>query len=145
MLNKNTNFNKNKTESKLENLKRSFRKMNLRVSHSGGGGQGGGAPFPSCNSFWRRRRGGGGGGAPFPSCNSFWNHPPPHQNRCPPLKNETIPVCKKTTVPLKSKVSFQKMIPKKPPQKSETLINTCVSIIKQHWKKMVEITQEYCC
>ena len=100
--------------------------MNLRVSHSGGGGQGGGAPFPSCNFFL--------------------NHPPPpHQNRCPPLKNEAIPICKTTTVPWKSEVSFQKMIPKKTSEKSETLINTCVSIIKQHWKKIVEITQEYDC
>ena len=31
---------------------------------------------------------------------------------------------------------------KKKPEKLETVINTCVSIIKQHWKKMVEILQE---
>ena len=42
--------------------------------------------------------------------------------------------------PLKSEVTFQEMIPrKKKPQKLETVINTCVSIIKQPWKKMVEI------
>ena len=33
------------------------------------------------------------------------------------------------------------MIPRKNPKKSDTAINTCVSIIKQHWKKMVEIPQ----
>ena len=27
-------------------------------------------------------------------------------------------------------------------EKSETVINNCVSIIKQHWKKMAEISQE---
>ena len=38
---------------------------------------------------------------------------------------------------------FQEMIPRKTPEKSETLINTCVSIIKQPWKKMAEIPQEH--
>ena len=34
------------------------------------------------------------------------------------------------------------MSPKKIPEKPETVINTWVSIIKQHWKNMVEILQE---
>ena len=34
------------------------------------------------------------------------------------------------------------MIPRKNPEKSETVINTCVSTIKKHWKKMAEIPQE---
>ena len=89
--------------------------------------------------------GGKGVGPHFHPAIFFETTPPPHQNRCPPLKNEAIHICKTTTVPLKSEVSFQKMIPKKTSEKSETLINTCVSIIKQHWKKIVEITQEYDC
>ena len=36
------------------------------------------------------------------------------------------------------------MIPRKNnPKKSETVINTCVSLIKQHWKKMAEIPQKH--
>ena len=31
---------------------------------------------------------------------------------------------------------FQEMIPRKNPEKSETVINTCVSPIEQHRKKM---------
>ena len=34
------------------------------------------------------------------------------------------------------------MIPRKIHEKSETVINTCVSIINQHQKKMAEILQE---
>ena len=37
---------------------------------------------------------------------------------------------------------FQGMIPRKNPKKSETVINTCVLLIKQHWKKMTEIPQK---
>ena len=37
---------------------------------------------------------------------------------------------------MKSKAPLQEMIPKKNPEKSETAINPCVSLIKQHWKKM---------
>ena len=37
----------------------------------------------------------------------------------------------------------QEMIPrKKKTKKSETVINTCISVIKQHWKKMAEIPEE---
>ena len=35
------------------------------------------------------------------------------------------------------------MIPRKNHEKLETVINTCISIIKQHWKKMAEIPQEH--
>ena len=63
---------------------------------------------------------------------------------CPPpltLKNEpppppTTPIWE-TNPPLKSEAPFQEMIPRKKPQ--QTVINTCVSIMKQHWKKMAEI------
>ena len=35
------------------------------------------------------------------------------------------------------------MIPrKKKLKKSETAINTCIVIIKQHWKKMAEVSEE---
>ena len=44
--------------------------------------------------------------------------------------------------PLKSKVAFQETIPRRKTQKSETVINTCVSLIKQHWKKVAEIPQK---
>ena len=35
------------------------------------------------------------------------------------------------------------MIPRKKPEKLETVINTCVSIINHHQKKNVEIPQEH--
>ena len=35
------------------------------------------------------------------------------------------------------------MIPRKKAKKSETVINTCVSLIKQHCKKMAEIQQKH--
>ena len=34
------------------------------------------------------------------------------------------------------------MIPRKKPQKSEIVINTCDSLIKQHWEKMTKIPQK---
>ena len=46
---------------------------------------------------------------------------------------------------LTSEAPFHEMICRKKKQKKqilETVINTCVPIIKQHWKKMVEIPQE---
>ena len=51
------------------------------------------------------------------------------------------PIWKTPSPQLKSESSFPEMIPRKNPKKSDTVINTCVSIIKQHWKKMVEIPQ----
>ena len=44
---------------------------------------------------------------------------------------------------LKSEALFQEMIPRKKPEKLETVINTCVSIINHHQKKNVEIPQEH--
>ena len=35
------------------------------------------------------------------------------------------------------------MIPRKSQKKSVIVINTCVSIVKQNWKKMAEIPQEH--
>ena len=60
--------------------------------------------------------------------------PPPHGVAPSSLKNESLP--------LKSKVPFQEMIPRKKPKKSEIVINTCISLIKQHRKKMAEIPQK---
>ena len=66
----------------------------------------------------------------------FFSKPPiktyPPQWGAPPLKNEAPPVPfeKKTPPPpLKSEALFQEMIPGKKPEKSETVINTCVLII----------------
>ena len=50
------------------------------------------------------------------------------------LKNGTPPT-------LKSKAPFQEMILRRKQKKLETVIDTCVSLIKQHWKKMAEIAQ----
>ena len=44
---------------------------------------------------------------------------------------------------LKSEATFQGMIPRKKIRKLDIVINTCVSIIKQRQKKMVEILQEH--
>ena len=35
------------------------------------------------------------------------------------------------------------MIPRKKNPKSEIVINTCVSLIKEHWKKMAKIPQKH--
>ena len=35
------------------------------------------------------------------------------------------------------------MIPRKKQKKSETVINTYVSLMKKHWKKMAEIPEEH--
>ena len=43
---------------------------------------------------------------------------------------------------MKSKAAFKEMIPRRKTQKSETVINTGVSLIKQHWKKVAEIPQK---
>ena len=37
---------------------------------------------------------------------------------------------------------LQKEFLEKKPKKIESVINTCVSLIKQHWEKMAEIPQE---
>ena len=61
---------------------------------------------------------------------------------CPPHLKMKPPYLKNNLPQLKSEAPFQGMIPRKKPNKLETVINTCVSIIKQHWKKMAEIPQE---
>ena len=53
----------------------------------------------------------------------------PHQSWCPLWHSPT----------LKIKHSSRKRFLEK---KSETVINTCLSLIKHHWKKMVEIPQK---
>ena len=84
------------------------------------------------------------GGRPPPS-HIFWNPlliktDAPHG--VPPLKNEASQL-KNNRSPLKNEVPFQETIPwKKKSKKSETVINTCVSLIKQHWKKMAAISQK---
>ena len=74
---------------------------------------------------------------------TFFFEPPSHQNQYPPwgthpLKNEALPSEKQHPPPLKSEAPFQEMIPRKNPEKSDSVISTCVSIIK-HWKRMAEI------
>ena len=72
----------------------------------------------------------------------FFNLPPIKTNTPPwgthPLKNEALPSEKQHPPPLKSEGPFQEMIPRKNPERSDSVINTCVSIIK-HWKRMAEI------
>ena len=47
-------------------------------------------------------------------------------------------------LPLKIKLLSRKwVLEKKTLQKSQTDINTCVSLIKEHWKKMTEIPQKH--
>ena len=71
----------------------------------------------------------------------------PHQSECPPpikhllFKNEALP-SEKQILPLKNESPSRKWFLEKNLEKSETDIKTCVSIIKEHWKKMVEIPQE---
>ena len=52
-----------------------------------------------------------------------WVVPPPT------LKNEATP-------PLKTKIPFKKIIPGKKTKKSETVIDTCILLIKQQCKKI---------
>ena len=59
---------------------------------------------------------------------------PPNQSWCPMGQ----PHLKMKPPPLKSKPP----LPEKK-QKMETIINTCVSLIKQHWKKMAKIPQKH--
>ena len=47
------------------------------------------------------------------------------------------------TPSLKSKALFQEMIPRKKQKKSETAINSYVSLMKKHWKKMAEIPEKH--
>ena len=73
----------------------------------------------------------------------FFPTPPPFIKtdaspmECPPIKNEA-PHLKNKPIHRKVKPLSRKLFLQKKPEKSET----CVSIIKQHWKKMAEIPQE---
>ena len=72
----------------------------------------------------------------FPSIPWFFLPPP----MAPPPSPPPIPPPLKNEAPhLKSRAPFQK----KKQNKSETVINTCASLIKQHWKKMAEIPQKF--
>ena len=59
----------------------------------------------------------------------------PHLNEASQMKNTLL-------LELKGEASFHEMIPRKNPKKLETDIVSCVSLIKQHWKKVVEITKK---
>ena len=68
-------------------------------------------------------------------------HPPPIKTDFPhgtPLPTEKQPPPHHWKV----KPASRKWFLEKNLEKSETVINICVSIIKQHWKKMPEIPQE---
>ena len=72
----------------------------------------------------------------------FFKNLPSHQSQClqwgtTPLKIESTLNWKPNPSPLKSKTTFQEIIPRKKTQKSETVINTWVSL----WKKMAKIPQ----
>ena len=82
----------------------------------------------------------------IPLCGA-WGYPPliffekprtkVHQSQCSPPPPPSPPS-------LKRKAPFQENIPTKKPKKLETVINTCVSLIKQRWRKIVEIPQKCC-
>ena len=59
----------------------------------------------------------------------------------PPM-GHTPTLEKQPLLSLKSEGHFQEMIPRKTTQKFKTVINTCVSPIKQCWQKMTEIPQK---
>ena len=63
--------------------------------------------------------------------------PPPF----PPLKKEGPP-SEKQPPHWKVKLPSRKWFLEKKPPKLETVINSCISVIKQHWKKIAEIPQE---
>ena len=92
--------------------------------------------------------GGHGGRPPYPT-NFFENTPikidAPHGVLLS-LENEALP-CEKETpqpspLPLKSEAPFQIWFLEKILKKSKIVINTCLSVIKQHWRKMAEIPKE---
>ena len=90
-----------------------------------------------CNYSCEGGGGGGGGGRapPIPH--------PPHQNQMPPMAHGPFPYLKMKPPHWKVKPASRKWFLEKTPEKSETVINICVSIIKQYWKKMAEIPQEH--
>ena len=66
--------------------------------------------------------------------------PLPHKNETPQLNPP--PPTPPSPLLLKSEAPFQKLISRKITLKNWKLINTCVSVIKQLWKKMTEIPEE---
>ena len=76
---------------------------------------------------------GGGRGYP-PSHDFFETPPPPHQNWCP---SHGAPTPHWKVKPLSRKRYLEKR-----PKKLETVIDTCVSFIKRHWKKLANISQK---
>ena len=90
------------------------------VSHNGGGSMGGCPPLHHMIFFFK-----------IPPSKLM---PPPSMGH-PPLKNEAPH--------WKVKHPSRKLIIEKKPQKKlETVIVTCVSLMKQHWRKMAEIPQK---
>ena len=69
-----------------------------------------------------------------------------HQNQCPQCGATHLkmkpPIWKTTPPHWTAKPSSKKWFLGKNFKKSETVINTCASIIKQHWKKTQETPQE---
>ena len=58
------------------------------------------------------------------------------------LKMKPTPT-EKQTLSLKNEVPIREVFPRKwKSKKSETATNTCVSLIKQHWKKLAKIRQK---
>ena len=84
----------------------------------------------------------------------FLLNPWPHQNRCPlpwtapNLKVKLSPNWRITTLHWKMTPHSRKWFLENKSEKLEHGINTCVSHIKQRWKKMAEIWQKHfltCC
>ena len=70
-----------------------------------------------------------------------WLPPPPSCDFLTPLPPSKFMVSPLWPSHLKMK-PFQEIICRKSSEKLEIVINTCVSLIKQYWKKMVEIPQK---
>ena len=70
----------------------------------------------------------------------FFETPLPHQSWCPPPWG--TPHLKMKTPHWKVKPPSMKWFLTKKKNESETVINTGVSLIKQHWKEMTEIPQK---
>ena len=106
-----------------------------RVSHSGRHGDGGwGVGWEGVHSY--------------PMIFFETPPPPPSKPMAPygvlsPLKNEASPIWKSNSPQWKVKPPSRKWFLEKNPEKSETVINTCVLIIKQPWKKTAQIPQEH--
>ena len=72
----------------------------------------------------------------------LWFFSNPSSMGHPPLKNEALPNWKTTPSHWKVKPASRKWLPERNLEKLKRVIDTCVSIIKEHWKKMAEIPQE---